>query len=681
TKIWFNSNTTMAEPTTAGGSASDPNATRTVHAYISDLQDLIKTAQEDWGLTAETQFSSDQALAKSTKVTDSANAIHPLGPVNVGRLASEFKQKIDAVRNILKTFQETTLNQASLESNLDSSLRKLLQNESKNLRAVSEVQESIKACKALALNATQYGVACPDMILKQIERVADDLGLKYTSDEETPSTSTLAGHLIVIDIDFDPKTYAITHVRFTRASDKGEENQVNSLLTSQLRSKDLKSFKTNLSALAKMDALYKIHSVDFYSAVKCIANDIRSIYEKEHAACMGNTPRILLDGHGIALSNVDRVGPSIAYWTTKYNILDIDWAPFAEANLKGVDHDILRSFHRLWVNIEESQSVNKFLPSDSSHYLLEDDANEDALKEQYDITTSDITFSILPTPLKFIHPKASSLPSARVHFVAVLEPPVYVSDSVARALGNLAAITSRGFIVTSAYEKRDNRGLALEHLLIQDAVPEPTLTALNKALSPETRWEMLLEDSTYVQVYSFENLFLTSAKKIQRIPFTHPDQLYGFTKLLRQQLVFNTLFQSCFNANSYRSTLSTMHSCFEASLAEALYSVPARVHVKVETQEPPNRIFVTLPNISNGSFITLQIQIAPEDAQPYVMCHADDVQLDHARLTRILQACQNIPMLVRCILNALTGTIPMVTESEAPIDVIMADPVELNFVL
>ena len=30
-----------------------------------------------------------------------------------------------------------------------------------------------------------------------------------------------------------------------------------------------------------MDALYKIHSVDFYSAVKCIANDIRSIYEKE----------------------------------------------------------------------------------------------------------------------------------------------------------------------------------------------------------------------------------------------------------------------------------------------------------------------------------------------------------------------------------------------------------------
>ena len=105
------------------------------------------------------------------------------------------------------------------------------------------------------------------------------------------------------------------------------------------------------------------------------------------------------------------------------------------------------------------------------------------------------------------------------------------------------------------------------------------------------------------------------------------------------------------------------------------------MHVKIETQDPPNRIFVTL-HISNGSFITLQIHIAPEDAQPYVMCHADDIQLDHARLTRILQACQNIPMLVRCILNALTGTIPMITESEAPIDVTMeTDPVELNFVL
>ena len=50
---------------------------------------------------------------------------------------------------------------------------------------------------------------------------------------------------------------------------------------------------------------------------------------------MGNTPRILLDGHGIALSDVDRVGPSIAYWTAKYNILEIDWTPFADVNLKG----------------------------------------------------------------------------------------------------------------------------------------------------------------------------------------------------------------------------------------------------------------------------------------------------------------------------------------------------------
>ena len=62
------------------------------------------------------------------------------------------------------------------------------------------------------------------------------------------------------------------------------------------------------------------------------------------AACMGNTPRILLDGHGIALSDVDRVGPSIAYWTTKYNILEIDWAQFADVNLKGNTKTLYETF-------------------------------------------------------------------------------------------------------------------------------------------------------------------------------------------------------------------------------------------------------------------------------------------------------------------------------------------------
>jgi hypothetical protein len=66
---------TMAEPTSAGGSVADPNATKTVHSYVYDLQELIRTAQEDWGLTVEAQPPSDQSLAKSTRATDSANGI------------------------------------------------------------------------------------------------------------------------------------------------------------------------------------------------------------------------------------------------------------------------------------------------------------------------------------------------------------------------------------------------------------------------------------------------------------------------------------------------------------------------------------------------------------------------------------------------------------------------------
>ena len=66
--------------------------------------------------------------------------------------------------------------------------------------ALFRKQESIKVCKALALNATQYGVARPDMIVKQIERVADDLGFIVTWFLFIVNLSVNEGTLLITDI-------------------------------------------------------------------------------------------------------------------------------------------------------------------------------------------------------------------------------------------------------------------------------------------------------------------------------------------------------------------------------------------------------------------------------------------------------------------------------------------------
>jgi hypothetical protein len=62
----------------------------------------------------------------------------------------------------------------------------------------------------------------------------------------------------------------------------------------------------------------------------------------------------------------------------------------------------------------------------------------------YDIIDADSTFATLQYPIKFLRPKEKTVPADKAKFVAVLEPPVYLSDSLARLLGNQATIKSRG---------------------------------------------------------------------------------------------------------------------------------------------------------------------------------------------------------------------------------------------
>lgn len=63
-------------------------------------------------------------------------------------------------------------------------------------------------------------------------------------------------------------------------------------------------------------------------------------------------------------------------------------------------------------------------------------------------------FSLLQTPLKFLHPKEDStiFPSALIEFVVWLDPPVYVSDNIARQIGSFSGIVNRGIKFKQFYK-------------------------------------------------------------------------------------------------------------------------------------------------------------------------------------------------------------------------------------
>ncbi|CAG8823262.1 16359_t:CDS:10, partial [Gigaspora margarita] len=523
-----------------------------IHILLRELQNLIKNAQEQWGITLTGQGNINDKLKAFAPV---ANAVHPLGPVNIVGLSTEFSQKIALILSTLSNFRNTTvhdISQLNLSIGSDSLLKRYqfaLLEESNNLNTVSEVRENIKICKELALDICQNSQDTFKFVIQQTSIFCKQLGLKVWEVEQSHGstlTLSISGSIIVMDI----------------------------------------------------------------------------------------SKKILTDGHGIPLFHVERVGPSIAYWAPKFRIHETDWNNVKDIIAKGDSCESLDLFYQLWIMMEESRSRNTFLPIERNHYLIEENDDEYELLQSYDFMLQDLTFPLLPTPLKFLQqPKDGSQTSANIQFVLWLFPPVYVTDTVAKEIEDLAD---------------DPKSLSLEQLL------------MTRGSTMDVSWEKKFEDSPYTQIYTLD-IKHTNAKKIERIPFIYPFQIFSFIEILRQQLVYNALFQSCFNSSTYcpqRISSQSSAANFEVN------SNTTKVKVKVQATNPPHLLSVSfqLPDIMVD--VLLQITIL-RDCQPYVISQNplwEDKGNTDTVLTQTLQLCHDVPDLVKWILKSSNNNFKSVKE-------------------
>ncbi|CAG8586028.1 658_t:CDS:10 [Dentiscutata heterogama] len=554
-----------------------------IHTLLRELQNLIKNAQEQWGITLTGQGTINDRLKAFAPI---ANAVHPLGPVNIVGLSTEFSQKIASIRSTISNFRNTTIQDIS-QLNLigsDSLLKKYqftLKEESNNLNTVSEVREYIKICKELALDICQDSQDTFKFVIQETSTFCKQLGLKvWDAERSHGSTLTLSisGSIFVMD----------------------------------------------------------------------------SIYEKEFSALAGDIQKILTDGHGIPLFHVERVGPSIAYWAPKYRIRETDWNNVKDIIVKGDSCESLSSFYQLWVMMEESRSRNTFLPIERNHYLIEENDNEFELLQSYDFMPQDLTFPLLPTPLKFLQqPKDGSQTSANIQFVLWLFPPVYVTDTVAKEIEDLA-----GFF-GSRIMTDDPKSLSLEQLLISDIVPPAKMT---RGSAMDISWEKKFEDSPYIQMYTLD-MKHTNAKKIERIPFIYPIQIFSYIEILRQQLVYNALFQSCFNSSTYcpqQTSSKSSATTFEVN------SNTTKVKVKVQATNPPLLLSVSFQLPDTMTDVLLQINIW-RDCQLYVISQNqlwEDKGNTDTVLTQTLQLCHDVPVLVKWILNSSVNNFKSIKEED-----------------
>ncbi|KAF9186249.1 hypothetical protein BGZ50_002578 [Haplosporangium sp. Z 11] len=661
----------------------------TVQEHLRELQTLVQDSLRQWNLASDSTTAT--TLAAQNNPDRLPHELHPLGPVQVGTLQRDFKEKIAAIRAICLSFAQGPLQQSLNGGDTSSApaFRKystLLKDETQLEEALSSVKASMTQCQNTLRAASQDGNIKKDHLISTIWDMATKLGLEcYLETGSRPnsllpvSTLTIGGNVIVVDIDVE-STGAILRVKVSYASEIHQDERIDRLLAHNLRckcgkllqtvqekgrasevglvhlpdcSRDFDAFSKNLKALATLDSFSKKYpNVDFFHNIRSVGADFKELFKREMQITGRDLERVFRQGHGIPMSHAVLIGPSIAYWASKSDLLEESWESLSSAIEQGANDRVKIPFHRISITMEEStNSITGYLPVERSGYLLSEEETLSLTSVPYGTIMNDqrsvSATTVLQQPLKWIVPTTDA--TVEAIYVAILHPPVVVSEDVATQLAALS--NQAGLNITLGFHK-DPGYLSLQEQLIRPS-------------NEQTQWEIVLDqDANSVrQLYSFDRT-KNEARTLYRIPFTHVSQVYICTKLLRQQMAFNALFQSCFKETKDDiRKLATINAGSNENAA-------LEVSIVVQTPKPPSMILVSFLNPFTETNMMLEILIgagtgiatarlvnggATVDGSIHSSnIHSgsnDQFVVGGEKLTKVLQTCENIPILVRWVLR------------------------------
>ncbi|KAF9987791.1 hypothetical protein BGZ75_010417 [Mortierella antarctica] len=621
----------------------NPTDPTTVREHLRELQSLVQDSLRQWNLATDT--ASAAALAGQSNPNRLIHELHPLGPVQVGTLQRDFKEKIAAIRAICLSFAQGPLHH-SLNGGDSSNLQQfkkyaaLLKDETQLEEALSSVKVSMTQCQNTLRAASQDGNIKKDHLINTIRDMSTKLGLEcYLETGSRPnnllpvSTLTIGGNVIVVDIDVE-STGAILRVKVSYASEIHQDERIDRLLAHNLRckcgkllqtketdkpsdvnlthladcSRDFDAFSKNLKALATLDSFTKKYpNIDFFHNIRAMDLDFKELFKREMSLTGGDLQRVFREGHGLPMTHAVLPGPSVAYWASKADLLDVSWDVLSVAIEQGANEKVKVPFHRISIIMEEStQSACGYLPTERSGFLLSQEETSNLSSVPYGSIMNDqgsvSGTTVLQQPLRWIVPNTDS--SVEATYVAVLHPPVVVAEEVAK---QLAALSNQAGLSSTMGYHRDPGYLSLQELLI-----------------------------------------------------------------LRQQLSFNTLFRSCFKETA--AVDATRHRTAAVAVARPGLNEDATLEVSivVQTPQPPNMILVSFMNPYTESHMVLEILIDAGTGLPTArlvitgqtpgsMSGGVDMNqggrqdtvfaVESDKLTKVLQTCDNIPILVRWVLR------------------------------
>ncbi|KAI9012077.1 hypothetical protein CLU79DRAFT_771211 [Phycomyces nitens] len=564
-----------------------PEPKNAISTSVFGLQETLRNLQKQCPILS---ISQPNSLDPPCPIT-AGNELHAFGAANLDKVRQEFTNHINSIRTICSQFETEVLGDVmKMGSGADPAFRKHfthLKEQALLESTVLKVKDTLKHTREyLDESLDDSGDSKAKIKIQKIERLAQSIGLMtfVDSSQKTSSgipmtTITLGGTVIVVDIDIDA-IGSVLRAKVTYVSEalqNDQDERVDRMLAQNLRLKSLDLFKHNLGTLALLDRLnVKYAPTDFFLIIKWLLGDLKSIYSQEVLVLDDNLASVLMEGHGIPSMYLDNPGISISYWIDKKYVLGGNWKAVQESIDKDQNNQLLHKSHKLVLSFEASLHPQQFLPPSRTNYLLGFDETEDSVQEgpngiYYKIVKETESPKFIGA-LRFVKPLPTfpGLQSIPVRFVAILDPPVPASDIIVQNLMKITGFSREDLKIQKVTTNTSSDTLSLEELLVID-VKNTSSTPHTKDSIFKTNAQISLSmNDSKDQVYKWTGSQEISGKLIDRIPFNHPVQLFNIIQCLRQQQMYNTLFQSIFYQKTHKSTVLTTTSLQTLSLDDII---------------------------------------------------------------------------------------------------------------
>ncbi|KAJ2789785.1 hypothetical protein GGI18_002199 [Coemansia linderi] len=512
--------------------------------------------------------------------------LHPFGPVNVDGAKTSFTQACKRLREALTSYRDTTLaswiHLLSAPNNYDSSALALTNKAPAAVRELDEMRriadalhEDTNKCKTVLLDAAATAISKAlavsgptgqqaTMVVERLKSTARRLGLAQYTDtrtegSDTITTVTLAGSIIVIDVDIG-NSQAALKVKVSYVSDIEHDDRIDALMLDRLRAGDIRGFEELVEEMAVLDRLTRERSpASFIHNTFAIIATLKEIQAQELAALDGDSRLLLRCGSGIALPHARHVGPSSLYFmpaTLRHGLADDDWEKLVNTqSMSERAKSVSELCHWLYYTWEPSSSPHYFLPSAVEKLCLPADAMEVAGSQVITVRHPAI-HGLDMRFLEFTKQQADGTDmqaegDASSEFwipytlVARLEPPLPACALTVRAI--MTATSSDA----TTQEPEQTAGHDSPRLL-ENA---PTLENLVRGIAanhPGSGQEASPEE----QAVEMESPQIR-AWTICRIPVHSPRSILAITAILRRQATFNSLLASCFATTQPSVTAKT----------------------------------------------------------------------------------------------------------------------------